>query len=158
MKIYELIQESPLDTVGTTVGKPTGQAAFSVGKLAGRAGAALSGSKADVVDKDRSANVGRSVAKGIKGGIMQWATGKNDAVADLGKDQNIDLVNNIIAGREVVKAELQELIRELPTLKISWKVDRDAVAQALARADKGENLNINDTNALKALVKDLKKV
>jgi len=158
MKITEIITEGPLDTAGTAVGTAAGKTAFGAGQLVGKAAAKLSGSNTNVVDRDRSVNVGKALKTGIKGGIMQWATGKGFGAENLAKDQNIELIGNIIANKQVVKAEIQELIGELSTMPLSWKVDRNAVSQALSRAEKGENLDTNDINALKSLLQDLKKV
>ena len=163
MRISDVIVEAPLDTpldpAGTAVGKGVGKAGYGAGYAAGKIASKLGGGSSttnpNVSKKDRSANILTALGQGIKSGTMKWATGKG---SDIGKNQNVDLLRKVYHGKTVPQTELQQLISELPSIQLGWRVDRNAVNLALNKTLKGQPLDANDKNAIKAMVHDLEEV
>jgi len=152
MKIRELIVEAPLDSTGSVVGKGVGQGAYGAGYAAGKIASKFGSSQTPNTNQGRSANVLTAIGRGIKSGTMKWATGKGD---DLSKDQNADTVRRIINRKSVPQDELDQLISSFPSLKLGWKVDRNAATLALNKYKKGQALDGNDVNSLKLVLQDL---
>ena len=159
MKIKELLSEldTALDPAGTAVGKGVGKAGYGVGYAAGKIASKFgsSGQDSNVTQKDRSPGLLRSIGQGIKQGTQQHFLGKSKDYAT--KNWSV-IVDKVVDGDKVNADELNKLIRELPSIKLSWRVDRNAVTTALSKYSKGQSIDSNEINALKTMSKDLKEI
>ncbi len=160
MKIRDIIVEAPMDSTGTAVGQGLGRASYGLGNAAGRLAGKLGNDdpkKANVKNEPHKARILRSIGRGIKSGLRKYATGDSQ----LGNYNQNDLgaiAGRVAAGKSVTTDQIEDLIKALPSLKVSWRVDINGARQALEKAHKGETLLGTDQNALEILAKDLKKV
>lgn len=161
MKIRDVVLEAPLDTpldpAGTAVGRGVGKTGYGAGYLAGKIASKFGGSgqNANLTQKDRSPGMLKAIGQGIKQGTQQHFLGKSKDYAT--KNWSV-VVDQVIDGDKVNADELNTLIRELPSIKLSWRVDRNAVTTALTKYSKGESIDANEKNALKIMSKDLKEI
>lgn len=161
MKIREVIVEAPLDTpldpAGTAVGRGVGKTGYGAGYLAGKIASKFGSGKTDpnLTQKDRSPSTLQAIGQGIKQGTQQHFLGKSKDYATKNWSTVID---QVIDGDKVNADELNTLLRELPSIKLSWKVDRNAVTAALTKYSKGESIDATDRNALKIMSRDLKEI
>lgn len=167
MKIRELISESPLDSTGTAVGRGVGKGAYGAGYAAGKIASKFGSSKDSTsspkdntagkfTDKDSSAGVLKSLWRGLKSGTYKYGTGQS-LMKDYDLNDDGQLVDRIIKGKDVNKEELNQLVNQLSSIKVSWKTDINAVKTALTKAQKAQPLDGTDINALKIFRSDLKK-
>ena len=160
MKIRELIIESPLDSTGSVVGKGVGQGAYgagyAAGKIASKFGSGGDKTNTKFTDKDSSPGVLKSLWRGVKSGTYKYGTGQG-LIKNYDLNDDGELVYKIIKGKEVNQQELNQLISELGSIKVSWKTDINAVKTALIKAQKSQPLDGTDINALKIFQTDLKK-
>jgi hypothetical protein len=160
MKISEVLAEAPLDTpldpVGTAVGRGTGKAGYGVGYAAGKLASKFQSKKDNnVTDKERNPDVFKAIGQGIKQGTKQHFGVRDKNYAE--KNWSV-VIDQVVDGDQVNRDELNTLIRELPSMKLSWRIDRNAVASGLNKYSKGESLDGVELNALKKLSSELKEI
>lgn len=159
MRIRDIVVEldTPLDPAGTAVGKNVGKAGYGAGYAVGKIASKFGAGKTDpnLTNKDRSPNILRAIGQGMKQGAKEYLIGKKTDYAT--RDWHL-LIDKVVDGDKVVADELNNFIRELPTIKLSWKVDRNMVTAALNKYAKGEPIDSNEKNALKILSSDLEKI
>jgi hypothetical protein len=147
MRICDIIIE--VDTA-QAIGQGVGRAAHGVGYAAGRAVNALPKLPADSNIKGNAKAIGR----GALSGLQKWATGQG-TVKDTATSASADTVQKIVSGDTVDKNSVNTVINQLPQLKLSWRVDRNAVAQALKAAAESKSLSAAEINSLKSLLKEI---
>ena len=147
MKIRGIITEVE---AAQAVGQAVGRAAHGVGYAAGRAVKALPKLPADSNIKGNAKPIGR----GALSGLQKWATG-DSTVKDTVPSSSADTVQKIVSGDTVDKNSVNTLINQLPQLKLSWRVDRNAVGQALKAAAESKPLSAVEINSLKTLLKEI---
>lgn len=168
MKIRDIIVEidTALDPAGTAVGRGVGKAGYgagyAAGKLASKFGSGSSSDntaakKANIDNEPRSARLLRAIGRGIKSGVYKYGTSGSSLLGSYDLNDLGVTAGKAADGATVPAEDLDQLIKALPTLKVSWKVDMNAVKTALAKVQKGESLYGMDQVALKTLAKDLKK-
>jgi hypothetical protein len=147
MKIRDIITEVE---AAQAVGQAVGRAAHGVGYAAGRAVNALPKLPADSNIKSNAKAIGR----GALSGLQKWATG-NSTVKDAVPSSSANTVQKIIDNDLIDKNSVNILINQLPQLKLSWRVDRNAVGQALKAAAESKPLSVVEINSLKSLLKEI---
>lgn len=162
MKIRDIIVEADtaLDPAGTAVGRGVGKTSYGAGYAAGKLASKFGSSdqKTATVDNEpRGARVLRAIGRGIKSGIYKYGTSGKSLLGNYDLNDLGATAGKAAAGKTVPREDLEQLIKALPTLKVSWRVDINAVKTALAKVEKGESLYGMDQNALQILAKDLKK-
>lgn len=141
MKISEILSEAPVDKLAQTVG----QTAFKAGQAVGSKMPAPS----DVA----------AIKKGAKSGFAKWATGKSELKPSSGGSSDAGLVQAIINQDDTVdKTSIADLKRRLPTIKLHWSADPNAISAALDQAIEGGMLDTNHVKNLKIFLQSLKKV
>lgn len=161
MKIRDIVTEAPLDTPldkpAAAVGKTAGKAAFGAGELAGKIASKFGSGNANakLTQKDRSPNTLQAIGQGIKQGTQQHFLGKSK---DYSTKNWSTVVDQVIDGDKVNADELNTLLKELPSIKLSWKVDRNAVTAALTKYSQGQSIDSTERNALKIMSRDLKEI
>ncbi len=147
MKIRDVIIE--VDTA-QAIGQGVGRAAHGVGYAAGRAVNALPKLPADSNIKGNA----KAIGKGALSGLQKWATGQG-TVKDTVTSASTDTVQTIVDGNPVDKNSVNTVINQLPQLKLSWRVDRNTVTQALKAAAESKPLSAVEINSLKSLLKEI---
>lgn len=159
MKIRDIVLEAPMDDTGTAVGQGVGRAGYGAGYAAGKMASKLGSDKPqdpNVQNQPHKARILKSIGRGIKSGLRKWATGDSQ-LGNYNQNDQGTVAARIAAGKSVTKDQIEDLIRALPSLKVSWRVDVNGARQALEKVHKGEQLLGTDQNALQILAKDLKK-
>jgi hypothetical protein len=147
MKIRDIIAEVE---AAQAVGQAVGRSAHGVGYAAGRAVKAFPKLPADSNIKGNAKAIGR----GALSGLQKWATG-DSTVQDTVPSSSADTVQKIVDNDTVDKNSVNILINQLPQMKLSWRVDRNAVGQALKAAAESKPLSAVEINSLKSLLKEI---
>lgn len=162
MKIRELLSEldTPLDPAGTAVGRGVGKAGYGAGYAAGKIASKFggSGANATTTDKDRSPSLLKAIGRGIKSGTYKYGTRGSSLMGSYSREDAAELIDRIVRSKQVNSDELAQLIRELPSMKVSWRVDLNQVKAALNLTAAGKPIDANQRNALSAFSRDLKEV